>query len=271
LGNRIATLDDIAGQLHELNVQLLGIIEELVKSLSNVFRKTEECYDNYKGYIDSLNRFFHDRLISGRFYFTIDFEVSPSLDISWIEHMRRSFDKSAAEQVHEDMDPGRFIEEFYRTYAKAKKATPLQDLLNPKKYFILRVKLTDENNKTIPGSTGESYTAIALLGIARLSIVQDGNRPGLRFIILEESATLDNINFNMFPLIAKQYGYQIVTMTPKPYAIGEDEGWYIHNLLGGKENKDINYPEVFSVFRTPKENIRLDTYLSGKRNELADL
>jgi hypothetical protein len=218
-----------------------------------------------------LNTFFHGKLISNRFYFKIEFESNPALDIKWIEQLRRKFAQIAEAQIHEDLDPRRFIEEFHMNYTKSRKTVPLDVLLNPKRYFILNVKLTDENNRKIPGSTGESYTAIALLGIARLSIVQDGERPGLRFIILEESATLDNVNFNMFPAIAKEYGYQIITMTPKPYSIGGEEGWYIHQLLPGKDNRDINYPRVMSYFRTTKEQIQLDNYLNRKSNELADL
>jgi hypothetical protein len=142
----------------------------------------------------------------------------------------------------------------------------IQDLLNPKRYFILKGELTDENNNTVPGSTGESYTAISLLGIARLSIVQDGDRPGLRFIILEESATLDNVNFAIFPQVAEKYGYQIVTMTPKPYAIGNEYGWYIHHLLPGKENPDVNYPKAISYFRTVNDRMDLDAYLKTQNS-----
>ena len=264
LGNRIRTLDEVTGYLEGLNTELLSITEDLLRSLVKVFGKTETYFDKYRKLVQDLNDFFIDKLISNRFNFRIDFNTIPKLDIKWIEHLRKSAHNLATSSATGDVAPEKFIEDFYLQFSGNKTRILIDDLLNPKRYFSLKGKLTDELGRENSGSTGESYTAIALLGIARLSIVQDGERPGLRFIILEESATLDNVNFNMFPTIAKQYGYQIITMTPKPYAIGGDEGWFIHQLIPGKENKDINFHKVMSYFRTNKTQIELDNYLITK-------
>jgi len=265
LGSKIRTLDEITSYLASLNTELLSITDELSKSLVKVFGKTEDYFDKYKGLIQSLNDFFRGKLISERFYFRIDFDPAPKLDIKWIEHLRKSAHGIASSGATTELSPQQFIEDFYIKFSGNKSRVTLEDLLNPKRYFILRGNLTDEQGKETSGSTGESYAAIALLGIARLSIVQDGTRLGLRFIILEESASLDNINFGMFPIIAKQYGYQIITMTPKPYSIGGDEGWYIHQLIPGKQNKDINYPKVMSYFRTNKSQMELRNFLIARQ------
>jgi exonuclease SbcC len=263
LGNRIRALDEITSYLEQLNVELLGITEELFTSLVKVFGRTEDYFDKYRELVKLVNDFFRGKLISNRFYFRIDFDPSQKLDIKWIEHLRKSIGGADVSKIAGEQSPDQFIEEFYVRISGNKKVD-IQDLLNPKRYFVLKGRLTDENGKDIPGSTGESYTAIALLGIARLSIVQDGDRSGLRFMILEESATLDNVNFGLFPVIAKNYGYQIITMTPKPYSIGGDEGWFLHQLIPGKENTDINYPKVMSYFRTTKSQIELNSYLKER-------
>lgn len=272
LGNKIKTLDDITDHLEVLNTELLAIADDLLASLVKVFGKTEAYYDRYKELVNSLNDFFGGKLISRRFYFRIEFEPAPKLDIKWIEHLRKSATDIAKTKVSGDVSPQQFIETFYAQYSGNRSTVTVEDLLNPKRYFVLKARLTDKDGKDIPGSTGESYTAIALLGIARLSIVQDGERSGLRFIILEESATLDNVNFSLFPAIAKHYGYQIFTMTPKPYAIGDDEGWIIHQLIPGKNDEDINYPKTMSYFRTNKSQMELDNYLKARNNnELAGI
>jgi hypothetical protein len=54
-------------------------------------------------------------------------------------------------------------------------------------------------------------------------------------------------------------------MTPKPYSIGDDEGWFIHHLIPGKENEDINYPKTMSYFRTNKSKMELDNYLKARK------
>ncbi|MDI3321408.1 hypothetical protein [Pinibacter soli] len=272
LGNKIQTLDDITDHLEVLNTALLEIADDLLTSLVKVFGKTETYFDRYKELVNSLNDFFSGKLISNRFYFRIEFEPALKLDIKWIEHLRKSTTDIAKTKMAGDMSSEQFIETFYLQYSGNKSIVTVEDLLNPKRYFVLKARLTDKNGKDIPGSTGESYTAIALLGIARLSIVQDGERSGLRFIILEESATLDNVNFSLFPTIAKQYGYQIITMTPKPYAVGDDEGWIIHQLIPGKNNEDINYPKTMSYFRTNKSQMELENYLKARNNnELANI
>jgi hypothetical protein len=271
LGHKIRTLDGVTDHLEALNSDLLAIADDLLGNLVKVFGKTESYFDRYKELVNDLNDFFSGKLISNRFYFRIEFESSQKLDIQWIEHLRKAAPGLASKGVSGDVTPQQFIEEFYMQYSGNKSRITVEDLLNPKRYFVLRARLTDKNGKDIPGSTGESYTAIALLGIARLSIVQDGKRSGLRFIILEESATLDNHNFSLFPAIAKEYGYQIITMTPKPYAIGDDEGWIIHQLIPGKENKDINYSKTMSYFRTNKSQMELGNYLKSRGNELANV
>lgn len=265
LGNKIGTLDKVTDRLEELNAEVLTIADDLLESLVRVFGKTESYYDQYKTLVNKLNDFFIGKLISNRFYFRIEFEPAPKLDISWIEQLRRSASGIANARLSGDATPESFIEDFYMRYSGNKSKVAVEDLLNPKRYFVLKAKLTDKNGKDIPGSTGESYTAVALLGIARLSIVQGGERSGLRFIILEESATLDNVNFSLFPDIAREYGYQIITMTPKPYAIGDDGGWFIHQLIPGKENEDINYPKTMSYFRTNKSQMELNNYLKARQ------
>ncbi|MEZ2442990.1 hypothetical protein AB6805_14800 [Chitinophaga sp. RCC_12] len=271
LGRKIRTLDDVTGHLETLNAELLSIADDLLGNLVKVFGKTESYFDRYKELVQSLNNFFKGKLISGRFYFQIDFNTAHKMDIKWIEHLRKLPLNLSGVGEFEDVKPDQIIEELYMKYSGNKSRVSLTDLLNPKRYFQLKGKLTDERHRETSGSTGESYTALALLGIARLSVVQDGDRPGLRFIILEESATLDNVNFGLFPEIAKQYGYQIITMTPKPYAVGDDGGWYIHQLIPGKSNQDINYPKIMSYFRTNRTKMDLSSFLKTRPNELADI
>jgi exonuclease SbcC len=141
-------------------------------------------------------------------------------------------------------------------------------LLDPKTYFKLEVQLTDEFDLEIPGSTGETYSAIALLGIARLSFVQAEKRKGLRFIILEEIGSLDNSNFNTFPAIAKEFDYQIITMAPHPFRTTLADDWYAHHLIKGKKDKNINFAPSASYFKTKDKAEDLRTYLQRKTNEL---
>ena len=90
--------------------------------------------------------------------------------------------------------------------------------------------------------------------------MQKTERKGLRFVILEETANLDQTNFNHFPEIAREFGYQIITMTPQPYGSNSDEGWYLYHLLPSEDHADIN-SEPLGYFKTNRDHKDLKTYL----------
>jgi hypothetical protein len=142
----------------------------------------------------------------------------------------------------------------------------ISNLLDPKFYFDLRVGLFDEQGNRYPGSGGEAYTALALLCIGRMSVIQrDKNRTGVRFIIIEELSNIDDTNFGLFPEIAKMFGYQLLTMTPKPFGSYSESEWFLHMLIRGKD-KNINY-QPMSFFRTKTSKQRLEEYMSNGKIE----
>jgi hypothetical protein len=99
-----------------------------------------------------------------------------------------------------------------------------------------------------------------------MSVIQrDKNRPGVRFIILEELSNIDDTNFGLFPEIAKMFGYQLMTMTPKPFGSYSESEWYLHMLIRGKD-KNINYTPM-SFFRTKLSKQKLEEYMAGGKIE----
>jgi hypothetical protein len=85
---------------------------------------------------------------------------------------------------------------------------------------------------------------------------------------LEEIGSLDNSNFNTFPAIAKEFGYQIITMAPHPFRTTLADDWYAHHLIKGKKDKNINFAPSASYFKTKDKAEDLRTYLQRKNNEL---
>ena len=265
LGTRIKHLDNIKPEMDKMNRTRLEFVDDLYEKMIKIFSKTEEQYKKFDSKVKDLNEFFKNKKISEQYYFSINFLTEKCLDINWIYSLR---EKSSEVFMKGEIPFGEstddFIEKFFKRIAKHREKVSLPDLLNPKSYFHLSTKMVDENGVENSGSTGETYTALVLLGIARLSLVQNKDRGGLRFIILEESSNLDDTNFNLFPKIAKDYHYQIITMTPKPFGSDSAEGWYLHQLIKGKENKDLNYPIPASYFKTKNARKKLITYIKDK-------
>lgn len=269
LGSKIKSTDDIATALQEANQTRTTIANGIRDNMIKIFSRTTERYDKYDDQVKRINAFFVDRKISGKFYFKLEFDGNKEIKIDYIKQMAYEVRNTATKgELHFGQSIVDFIEDFFRKQAKIKDKVPIDKLLNPKTYFELSAKLTDRFGTEVPGSTGETYSAIALLGIARLSAVQKEKRNGLRFIILEELGSLDNTNFNTFPAIAEEFQYQIITMAPHTFNIGLSDEWYAHHLIKGKEDDNINYCPSASYFKTEDSNEDLNIYINKIANEL---
>lgn len=264
--------DEIGEELRTANRSRHNLIDSIHETMLKIFAKTKNKYDLYERQIRDLNLFFKGRKISKKYYFQVEFHANKEIPISWITQLQ-----SQSQQAYK---PGElpmgssvesFVEDFFKKAANYKKKVGFRELLDPRTYFTLDAGLSDEKGNEVSGSTGETYTAKVLLGIGRLSKVQSQNRPGLRFIILEETANLDKTNFNNFPEIADEFGYQIITMTPKPFGADSNQGWYLHHLLPGKENSDINYPVPSSYFKTNLTKQDLLIYLNNREKNNDEL
>lgn len=263
LGNKIKSTDDITTALDEANQTRTTIANGIRDNMIKIFSKTTERYEKYDDQVKRINAFFVDRKISNKFYFKLEFDGNKEIKIDYIKQIAYEVRNTATKgELQFGQSIVDFIEDFFRKQAKIKNKVPIDKLLNPKTYFELSAKLTDQFGTEVPGSTGETYSAIALLGIARLSAVQKEKRNGLRFIILEELGSLDNTNFNTFPAIAEEFQYQIITMAPHTFNIGLSDEWYAHHLIKGKKDDNINYCPSASYFKTKDSNEDLNIYIN---------
>lgn len=263
LGNKIKSADDITTALQEANQTRTTIANGIRDNMIRIFSRTTERYDKYEDQVKRINAFFVDRKISNKFYFKLEFDGNKEIKIDHIKQIAYEVRNTATKgELQFGQSIVDFIEDFFKKLANIKAIVPIEKLLNPKTYFELSAKLTDQFGTEVPGSTGETYSAIALLGIARLSAVQKEKRNGLRFIILEELGSLDNTNFNTFPAIAEEFQYQIITMAPHTFNIGLSDEWYAHHLIKGKEDDNINYCPSASYFKTKDNNEDLNIYIN---------
>ncbi len=277
-------LEEISTEIDKLGEELIKIGNLQLKVIIDVFSKVETEYKRFDKIVKRLNFFFKEEKneISGGFRFEIDFTPKKDITIQWIEEMRNSartnhYGRDLFSDTENVLSPEELIISIAKKFSKVKDCD-LNDLLNPKFYFTLKGGLYANNQKDdlgndkqtdttkkeeYSGSGGQAYTALALLGIGRLSIVeQDNNKKGVKFIIIEELSNIDDDNFDIFPQIAKQYGYQLITMTPKPFGAYNNEEWFLHILMRGKD-RDIN-TQPMSFFKTNETSQILEDYKNGK-------
>jgi len=268
LGNRIKTTDDITAALQDANDARTQIAEGIRDNMLKIFSRIATRYNAYKTQVLDINAFFLHRKISDKFYFTIKFEDNSDISIHYINELAYEVRLAAIKgELQFDRPIGEFLEDFFKRMAGLKDRVPIAKLLDPRTYFELSAKLLDQFGSEVPGSTGESYAAMALLGIARLS-AQKAKVQGLRFIILEELGSIDKSNFNIFPAVAKEFQYQIITMAPHVFNIGLADEWYAHHLIPGKSDSNINYWPSASYFKSKQHAEALNDYLLKLTNEL---
>ncbi len=266
---KINHTDCIAQELDEANRNRMNMADNIKNSMVRIFDRTVQAYKRYKDLVYTLNGFFQGVKISDRFFFSVNFTKNETIRIDILEEIGSQVRNAAKKgELPFDRPVTDFIQEFFKRAAQLKTPVTVDKLLDPQTFFDLSVSLTDEFGVEIPGSTGETYSAIALLGVARLSLVQREKRNGLRFIILEELGSLDNVNFKTFPAIAKEYNYQIITMAPTPFRSDLDDEWYAHHLLKGTEDKNINYHPSASYFKTKNSSQKLEEYIKLTKREL---
>ncbi len=266
-------MDGLAPELEKLNEELRKFGDLQLAIIINVFAQVEKQFNGLKRLVTELNFFFQENKISTGYMFRIDFNERKDIDIGWISKMREKakIQRFGADLFTEtsnlnfaDTSPDKLIVSIAQAFSAVKNCE-LEDLLNPKFYFELRVGLFDDKGNRYSGSGGQAYTALALLCIGRLSVIQrEKDRPGVKFIIIEELSNIDDTNFNLFPQIAEQFGYQLMTMTPKPFGTYTEDSWFLHMLVRGKD-KDINYHPM-SFFKTRNSKKVLDEYLTEVQN-----
>jgi exonuclease SbcC len=261
LGGRVMFRDHIAEELRTANRSRHKLVASIHETMLKIFSKTKSKYDEYQRQIWDLNVFFKGKTISNNYFFNVEFKPSEDFPIAWINQLQQ---QSGQLYKPDELPIGQpvevFVEDFFKTAAGYRKRVAFRDLLDPRTYFTLDAGLQDSEGKEVSGSTGETYSAKVLLGIGRLSKVQSANRPGIRFIILEETANLDKTNFNNFPAIAEEFGYQIITMTPKPFGSDGEAGWYLHHLIPGV-TPAVNERMPASYFKTCTGKEDLVAYL----------
>lgn len=264
LGNNLKTRDEIVPALQDANNERTRIADGIRDRMVEIFSRTTKGYNTYKAQVQTISTFFVKRKrISDKYLFNVEFKPNPTIKIEDIEKMAYDIRYAAirGELAFSDQSVTDFLEEFFKKLAGLNEKVPIAQLLDPKTYFHIYASLEDEFGEDVSGSTGESYSAIALLAVARLSTQKDKPK-GLRFIILEELGSLDDTNFNIFPDIAEEFHYQIITMAPRAFNIGLSDEWYAHHLIKGKVSDKINYYPSSSYFKTKDFKEHLSTYLN---------
>ncbi|HEU4719180.1 MAG TPA: hypothetical protein VFU15_15155 [Bacteroidia bacterium] len=271
--------NDVEEHLRIINQKMNEINDHKLKIINGIFSKIEEVYSEYRDRIDDMREFFRQNKISGGHYAEINFEPSKGYPINWIRSLNKNIAAKAQnvglfkmfETENEGADA--IILKAFLEHSDGKNVKPdIRKLTNPKSYFDLSISLKTPKGEDAPGSNGQNYTMLALLCIARLSIIDSDRlsgkdrkiKRGVRFMTIDEVAGLGE-NFDMLYELAKNYDYQILTMTIDPIGRFEEGKQNIYTL------RKNNNPEFHNVNPTPLAQFSYDNIVEHLEDYISSL
>lgn len=251
-------LEDINIKNKRLNIRKLQKLTSIIDKVNN--EVSEQIYYSKKirDFIDT-----DDKTITGGHRAKLSISYEGSYPRAWmekfIEEIRKDIKVSSDSNLFESLQgisnelekytslEEKMQEAFYRCGGSRNLKPKVWELLNPKSYYGLNFAIQSLHGKRNPGSTSQTYAAIALLCISRLSLInrdaKDKIRDGIRFMPIDEAAGLGS-NFDMLYDIAKANDYQIISLSILPNKV-DIKNQYIYLLHNNLEEPDkVNYEPV---------------------------
>jgi len=231
---KIGLAMQVAQYLDALNEKNRALDASSIETVSRVFRDVRKHYDSYMATIGLLRQFFNseDAQITGGYNVKLRSQLSNEYPVKWLDDLRDTislantpmFSNETSDMLLQDI-----IIETFRRHAGGTRNPDLRHLLDPKSYLEIDFAIENVRGRT-QGSEGQAYTAVALLCIARLSLIEGSRRKtakGVKFMPIDEAEGIGS-NFHTLYNLAISHGYQVIAMS-------------INNVPGVKEGGQTTY------------------------------
>ncbi|MDC6361629.1 MULTISPECIES: hypothetical protein [Flavobacteriaceae] len=225
--------NDIVDRLNKLTQDIQEIGSRKVEILGSIFNDVYKIYSGYLTKINEIDSFLKKgkRGITGGNKASLTSKKSIHYPDNWLTTFRKQLHNQLSytglfSELREEIDINEMMIKAFRKLGGSTKVEP-EDLMNPKSYFDLVFELKLENEEVNSGSNGQTYAANALLCLARLSLIEEEGRDGLKIMPIDEAEGLGS-NYDMLHELAKEEKYQIVTMAIETAGEITYNGQYIY-------------------------------------------
>jgi hypothetical protein len=210
-------------KLQRINENNRLIAKLKIELLQEVFNRVHQHYYAYVEEAKRIRKYFLERKvqITGGFKPELKFGAVPDYPLEWMTIFGQLLREQASQPAQfAHLGEAESLEELmYQAYRLQGGPLPQPrwlDLLNPRSYLHVEFGMGSARVKVNKGSTGQSFMAVALLNIARLSISGGGEqRPGIRFMPVDEAAGLGT-NYDVLLALARDKSYQVISLSPDP-------------------------------------------------------
>lgn len=214
---------DIESKLAKLNQQIKELNKEEATKIYNTVKDLKRIVLQQTTFLDTVKALLKDFKLANYNKVLLEWKYSSDYNLKWIESLSRDIEDSnfTANLFGEEskISAQDLLVSNFKKYCPSKIEPKANEILNPFNYYDASAKIVDPNDEKNPGSSGQNYGMLALLCIAKLSIVEGKTKDGIekiekgiRILPIDEVAGLGE-NFDMLYDIAQRLDYQIFTMT----------------------------------------------------------
>lgn len=258
-------IEKIGKYLRDINLKNKKLNSRKLQKLATIVEKVSAEVSEQKNNIRIIQNFLNedDKKITGGHKVSLDWDTEKILSPDWMpvftdninKDMELGVDDSLFESekgITNDLEKypslaEKLKEAFYRSGGSRDLKPKIEELLNPKSYYGLKFSIKTNQGKKNDGSTSQTYSAIALLCMGKLALIDKQSKKGkykkaIRFMAIDEAEGLGS-NFDMLYKIAIANDYQILSLSINPNKIdAENQNIYLlHNSL---EDENVNYDPV---------------------------
>ncbi|MBD8389177.1 hypothetical protein [Dysgonomonas sp. BGC7] len=224
---------NIVERLNKLTQDIQEIGSRKMEILGSIFNEVYRVYNNYLTKISEIDSYLKkkNKVITGGNRASLLSKPSIHFPTSWLFNFRKQLNNQLNNvglfsELREEIDINVMMVKAFHQFGGSAKIDP-EDLMNPKSYFDLEFDLKLDNDESNSGSNGQTYTANALLCLARLSLIEVEGRRGLKIMPIDEAEGLGS-NYDMLHKLAKTEKHQIITMAIETAGEITNDGQYIY-------------------------------------------
>jgi hypothetical protein len=263
INNEIGVLQQIREYLTEITDKYAEFSDVKLNILKEIFTEVRDKSIEYLTEIADISNYFsrNECQISQGVSLNIKHNYSDAYPIIWIDNFIDRLEEKATytdlfTSLGERISIEDMMRDAYMQCGGKMRKIDIKHLLNPKSYFNIDFSMRKSDGTINSGSTGQTYAAIALLCIARLSLIEKkvgGGRlaKGLRIMPIDETENIGS-NFDMLEKIAQDYDYQLVVISRYPLDDYSKRGRYQYMLNGQVDGSKVG---TFAIFNEGEDAI----------------
>jgi hypothetical protein len=275
INDEIDVLQQIKEYLTEITDKYTEFSDVKLNILKEIFSEVRDRSIEYLTEIAEISNYFlRNGQISQGISLNIKHNYSDAYPIEWIDNFVTRLEEKATytdlfASLGEKISIEEMMREAYLQCGGKARRIDVKYLLNPKSYFNIDFSMRKNDGTINSGSTGQTYAAIALLCIARLSLIEKkvtGGRlaKGLRIMPIDETENIGS-NFKMLEEIAQESDYQLVVISRHPLDDSSEKGRYQYMLNGQVDGGRIG---TFAIFNEEEDATEYASpILSSTQNE----